>query len=369
MMMADHGAEVIKIEPPGGEPNRDIGVRQAGCSVFFRNTHRGKQSVVLNLKDPLGKAAFLRLAETADVIVESFRPGTVARLGVDYDSVRQRNPGVVYCSIAAFGQTGPLASKPAHDLSIEALSGTLSVNLGQDGIPASPGVPAADVAGSMMALAGVLMALLRRKTTGEGEYIDISMQDSLLSWTANALGPTFGEKRPPEPKQERTWGGAAFYRIYQTACGGHLTLGGRELKFARTFLASQDRLDLLPLVSGEPGPREDPVKRYLEELFASRTLAEWAEELDGLDICWAPVLNYREALDQAQPRAREMVLNETEEIEHLGNPIKFAAEPGRVNYQVPQLGEHTQAIMNQLGFDSAELQQLVAEIPAGSQQG
>ena len=111
MMMADHGAEVIKIEPPSGEPNRNIGVHQAGCSVFFRNTHRGKQSVVLDLKDPLGREALLRMAENADVVVESFRPGTVKRLGVDYAAVNARNSRIVYCSIAAFGQTGPLAAK------------------------------------------------------------------------------------------------------------------------------------------------------------------------------------------------------------------------------------------------------------------
>lgn len=359
MMMGDHGADVTKIEPPTGEPNRQIGVQQAGTSVFFRNTHRGKRSVVLNLKEALGREALLRLTDGADVVVESFRPGTVKRLGVDYATVSARNPGIVYCSISAFGQTGPWAQKPAHDLSIEALSGALSVNLGADGQPASPGIPAADVAGSMMALAGVLMALLRRQTTGQGEYIDISMQDSLLSWTANALGTTFGLKQPPEPKQERTWGGAAFYRIYQAGCGGHLTLGGRELKFARNFLESQGRMDLYPLVSGEPGAVEDPVKEYLEALFASRTLEEWAPILNELDICWAPVLNYRQAFDQPHVGARGMLLKETDEIEHLGNPIRFQAEPGRVDFRVPAKGADTRQTLGELGFDAADIKQLL----------
>ncbi len=358
MMMADHGAEVIKIEPPSGEPNRNIGVHQAGCSVFFRNTHRGKQSVVLDLKDPLGKEALLRMAENADVVVESFRPGTVKRLGVDYAAVNARNSRIVYCSIAAFGQTGPLAAKPAHDLSIQALSGTLSVNLGADGAPASPGVPGADMAGSMMALAGVLMALLRRQTTGKGEYVDISMQDALLSWTANALGTTFGHKQPPDPKLERTWGGAAFYRIYRAGCGRYLTLGGRELKFVRNFLAAQDRMDLYPLLTGEPGSVEDPVKDYLQALFASRSLEEWQPLLDELDICWAPVLNYREAFDHPHVSARGMVLNETDEIEHLGNPIQFTEEPGKVQFNVPGQGEHTRRRVSELGFDDAEIEQL-----------
>lgn len=166
MMMADHGAEVIRIEPPGGEPTRVIGARQGNASVWFRNTHRGKKSVVLDLKRPEGVAAFLRLAADADVVVEAFRPRVVDRLGIGYESVRAVNPGIVYVSIAAFGQTGPLAQRPAHDLSIQAESGLVSLNRGADGRPALPNLPAADMASSLMAMSGVLMALLRRASTG-----------------------------------------------------------------------------------------------------------------------------------------------------------------------------------------------------------
>ena len=361
MMMGDQGAEVIKVEPPAGEPNRHIGVHQAGCSVFFRNTHRGKKSIVLNLKKPAGRDALLKLAETADVLVEAFRPGVVDRLGVGYAAVAQRNPRIVYCSISAFGQTGPYAQRPAHDLSIEALSGALSVNLGSDNAPTNPGIPAADMAGSMLALAGVLMALYSREQTGQGDYLDMSMQDALLSFTANALGPTFGEKRAPVPKEERTWGGAAFYRVYATRDGRHLTMGGREIKFVRNFLEGVDRLDLLPCCEGEPGPAEAPVAEFLTTLFASKTLAQWERWFAGRDICWAPVRDLRQAFDDPHVQARAMRLTESDDIEHVGSPFKFQHEPGRVDFAVPGLGEHTQQVLGAAGYSAEQLATMQAD--------
>ena len=179
LMMADHGAEVIKLEPPGGEPVRTVGLKQNGSSVWFRNTHRGKQSICINLKPAAGREALLKLASRCDVVVEAFRPGVAERLGIDYASIRARNPGIVYCSISAFGQDGPLRDRPAHDLAVEALSGLVACNLDGQGRPVNPHVPAADMAASLMALSGILMALLRRQHTGLGDYIDSS---SNLSW-------------------------------------------------------------------------------------------------------------------------------------------------------------------------------------------
>jgi len=168
-MMADHGAEVIRIEPPAGETVRNVGYRQNPQSVWFRNTHRGKKSVVLNPRDAADKAAFLHLAATADVVIEAFRPGVADRLGLGYAAVSVINPGIVYASISAFGQNGPLRDTPAHDLAIEALAGVVSPSLGQDGQPANPHMPVADITGAMAAMAaltGILMALYRRTQTG-----------------------------------------------------------------------------------------------------------------------------------------------------------------------------------------------------------
>ena len=350
MMMADHGAEVIKIEPPGeGDPGRHIGLAEGGHTTFFRNANRGKQSLVLNLKDPAARDRLLRLCETADVFVESFRPGVVQRLGVDYATVVARNPRIVYASITAFGQTGPRRELPAHDLAVEALAGVASVNLGQDGAPALPGIPAADMAASLMAFGGIMMALYRRERTGRGDYLDIAMHDSLVAWLPNVLGPVFVEKRAPVPQEERTWGGAAFYRIYRTRDGRHVVLGAQEIKFVRNLLAEFDRPDLVALAERGPGRHQQPLVDFLQSQFLTRTQAEWIEWFEGRDIGFAPVRNLREALDDAQVRSRGMLLVDEQGIEHLGVPIRFLHEPARPSFHVPALGEHAATVADASG--------------------
>ncbi len=341
MMMADHGAEVIKVEPPGeGDPGRHIGLSQAGHSTFFRNANRGKKSVVVNLKDPAGREALLRLCEDADVFVESFRPGVVKRLGVDYPAVSARNPRIVYASLSAFGQSGPRRDLPAHDLAVEALSGVLSVNLGSDEEPAMPGIPAADMAASLMAFGGIMMALFRRERTGRGDYLDVSMQDALMAWLPNVLGPVFVEKRAPVPREERTWGGAAFYRIYRTRDGRHIVLGAQEIKFVRNLLGEFGRPDLVALAERGPGSHQQPLVEFLQARFATRTQAEWVEWFRGKDIGFAPVKNLREAFDDDHVSARAMRVVDEAGIEHLGVPIRFLGEPAEPRYDVPGLGEH-----------------------------
>ena len=197
MMMADHGAEVISLEPPGGEPVRHVGLKQNDASVWFRNVFRGKKSINLNLKNEEGKAAFLKLCESVDVVVEAFRPGVVDRLGIGYDDVKAVNPGIIYCSISAYGQTGPKRLDPAHDLSVQADSGAVFINQGLDGQPAQPAMPVADMAGSLMAFSGVLMAIIRKQQTGQGDYLDISMQDSLVAWYPQCDGASVRRKSFP----------------------------------------------------------------------------------------------------------------------------------------------------------------------------
>jgi len=362
MMMADHGAEIIKVEPPGeGDPGRQIGLGEGGHSVFFRNANRGKKSICLNLKHAGGRAALARLCETADVFIEAFRPGVASRLGFDYRAVSAINPRIVYASISAFGQTGPSRDLPAHDLAVEALSGVLSVNLGPDDSPAMPGIPAADMASSLMAFSGVLMALLRRAQTGRGDYIDISMQDSLMAWTPNVLGPVFVEKRAPVPKHERTWGGSAFYRIYRTADGRHIVLGAQEIKFVRNLLGELGRLDLVALAERGPGPHQGPLISFLETQFLTRTQVEWVSWFAGKDIGFAPVLNLREAFDREHVRARGMLLHDAEGQEHLGVPIRYEAEPAKPVLSLPRLGEHTEEILGGAGYSAAEITALRAE--------
>jgi len=350
MMMADHGAEVIKVEPPGeGDPGRHIGLAQAGHSTFFRNANRGKKSVVVNLKDAGERAALLALCDEADVFIEAFRPGVVGRLGVDYQTLAARNPRIVYASISAFGQSGPNRDIPAHDLAVEALSGVVSVNLGNDDEPAMPGIPAADMAASLMAFGGIMMALYRRERTGRGDYLDISMQDSLMAWLPNVLGPVFAEKRPPVPREERTWGGAAFYRIYRTREGRHIVLGAQEIKFVRNLLGELGRMDLVELAERGPGLHQLPLIEFLQSQFATRTQAEWIDWFRGKDIGFAPVRNLREAFDDPHVRARGMLVVDPQGIEHIGLPIRFRDEHGRIDFSVPSLGADTATVLGRGG--------------------
>jgi crotonobetainyl-CoA:carnitine CoA-transferase CaiB-like acyl-CoA transferase len=342
--MADHGAEIIKVEAPGGDPGRAIGPLDGDSTVFFRNVNRGKKSIALDLKQDSDREALLKLCETADVVVESFRPGVVARLGVDYERVKARNPRIIYCSISAFGQYGPYVRRPAHDLAIEAMSGALSITLGNDDVPAIPGIPAADILSGLQGLSAVLMALLRRTETGLGDYIDISMYDSMVSACVNVLGPAMAEGRQQIAKHERTTGGAAFYRIYRTSDDRYLTLAGQEEKFVRNLLNAVGRPDLIHLCLQGPGPHQAPVIAYFDTMFRGKPLAHWIEWLLELDVCFGPVQTFPEMLADPQLIARGMVTNDGLGRKHIASPIHFSDEPARIDLRIPALGQDTDAV-------------------------
>ncbi|MFK7955593.1 MAG: CaiB/BaiF CoA transferase family protein [Lysobacterales bacterium] len=356
LMLADHGAEVIKIEPPGdGDPSRKIGQQLGGHSVFFRNANRGKKSVVLNLKSNAGRDALLDLCATADVFVEGFRPGVMKRLGVDYTAVKERNPGIIYCSISAFGQTGPYRDRPAHDLANQSLTGFVAMNEGNDGKPALPAIPAADLAAAHMGLSGILMALYRRTQTQQGDFLDIAMQDSLLSWAPNVLGPVFAEQRSPTPGLERTLGGSAFYRVYETQDQRYIALAGQEPKFVRNLLTELNRMDLFELCEKGPGAHQQPVIAFLQSVFSGNTQAYWNQWFEGRDICYAPVLSLHEAHQDPHGEFRGMSPTDTDGLRHVGNPIHFANEPAALDFTVPDLGQHTHHVFQALGYGESQL--------------
>lgn len=355
-MMADHGAQVIKLEPiNGGEPNREIGQKRDGVSVYFANTHRGKKSVQINLKNDQGRELALRLAASCDVVIEAFRPGVAKRLGMSYESVKSRNPGVVYASLSAFGQTGPYVRKPAHDLATEAYAGVLSANLGFDGKPAIPALPNADMLTAMMGLSAVLMALLRRHETGQGDYIDLAMMDSLMACLPNNMGAVFADKKPPVVKHERTWGGYAMYNIYETSDHKYVVLGASEMHFAVSVLTKMGRPDLIAFCEPPPGPNQDPVKAFFRETFASKTQAQWVDWFEDVDAAFAPVNDLRQAADDPQVRAREMIVEDEKGLEHIGIPIKFMHEPGKINFAAPDLGADNEELARSMGFSEKEI--------------
>jgi crotonobetainyl-CoA:carnitine CoA-transferase CaiB-like acyl-CoA transferase len=261
------------------------------------------------------------------------------RLGVDYPAVAARNPRIVYCSISAFGQDGPYRDRPAHDLATMALAGALSITLGQDGAPAIPGVAVADIVSSLQALSGVLMALYRRERTGRGDCVDVAMHHAALAALPNVLGPAMARMPLPDPKHERSTGGAALYQIYETADGRHLVLGAQEIKFAKALLERLGRPDLVPLCEKGPGPHQAPVIEFLRGIFRTQPLAHWCAWFEGMDVSFAPVNTLREALDDPHLRARGVILQDDLGREHIAPVVRFLHEPAHPRLREPMLDE------------------------------
>ena len=337
LMMAEQGARVIKIEPPTGDPARAQEPVEAGHSVWFANCNRGKESLCLNLKDKADKEQLAELVKGADVFVEGFRPGVMARLGFDYASVSALNPAIVYCSVSAFGQTGTLAHHAAHDMAVQAFSGFLSVNDGPDGMPVVPGVPSADMAAGLTALCAVLMALFGRAQTGKGDYIDIAMFDAMLPWCAHIAGEALAGGAPPIGRQQRSLGGAGMYQVYRTSDDRHIVLAGREHKFATTLLTALGRDDLLSL-NLEPVSEQGPLIDFLRKTFAEKTRDEWIAWFADKDVAFAPVLDFREALRQPHTVDRGLLVEADNGAHHLAPAIRFKDDPPWTPAPVPSLG-------------------------------
>ncbi len=368
-MMADHGARVIKVENPGSpEPTRSLTAfpwAQNGESVMFRNTQRGKESIALDLKSEAGKAALTELIKHADVLVEAFRPGVMERLGFSVDNVRALNPKIVYCSISAFGQTGPWRDRPAHDTATVAASGVLSLTRSpesEDAGPAMIGVAISDMLSSYLAFSGILMALLRRERTGQGDYVDISMLESVLAASPNILGPVFGGQQAPDRLAERSLGGGAMLNIYRTADNRFLALGGGEHKFVQALFDGLGRPDFIDAVVGPAGEGHKPAITFLRKAFAERTLDEWHDWFEGKDICWSPVFDLAEAWDTEHVYAREMRVTDASGNDHMGIPIKYSQEPGRINTALPAVGEHTTEILNDLHLTDKQRHEILSAV-------
>ncbi len=364
MLLADMGARVIKVEPPAGDSTRVMAGSQGSDSAAFNAVNRGKLGIVLDLTKDQGRHVFTRLARGADILVENYRPGVMARLGLDYATLSVEHPRLIYASISGHGQTGPWAQKGGFDLIAQGLSGIMSVTGTPGGPPVKAGLPLTDLGAGLFATIGVLGALHHRTQSGRGQHVDTSLVDAGLAlsvWevtdyvtTGNIPGPIGSAHRLTAP-----------YQAVQCA-DGHLTIGAaNDRNFAK-----------LTTVLGHPEWAADPrfvtnhlrvqhrteLAALIEEITGTAPVAAWLERLDAAGIPCGPILNYEQALSTPQAIAREMVA----EVDHpilgrlktVGTPIKMSETPLNPGRRAPMLGEHTDEVLANAGYSGDEIEQL-----------
>ena len=352
-ILADFGAEVIKVERPGGgdwsrhAPPLDP---DSGEGLLFRALNRGKKSLTLNLKAPEGQAIFLQLVETADVLLESFRPGVMERLGLGYETLAGKNPRLIYCSLSGYGPEGPYRARAGHDLNYQGLAGLLDLTGTRDGPPVVPGAPMADLAGALWVAVGILLALLERERTGLGQRVDSSLLGGALACLPLAVTRYQGGQPMARGASDLN-GGVICYNVYQTQEGAYITLSALEPEFWAAFCQAVGREHLL----GEQFAPAVPGERAYDELcalFGSRTQNEWLETIGEADACCEPVYTVEEALASAPVHALEMLTGEG-----LLPPVRLSAHQVSVE-PAPALGQHTAALLGELGYDPAAVEGL-----------
>lgn len=359
LILADYGAEVLKVEPPGaGDYAREEHPRLRNESMQFLMFNRNKRSVVVNLKTEVGRQIIYELVPHYDVVVESFRPGVTARLGISYDELITRNPSLIYCSISGYGQNGPYRDVPAHDLNIMALAGILDVTGRPGGLPVIPGIPLVDLgpAGVMPALA-IVMALLARQRLGRGQYIDAAMLDGAVSWMTQLSFAFAGVKTPARGMLPGA-GGRPCYAVYATSDGRHIALAALELKFWENFCRAVRRPDLIPRYED----CSEEMFATLRQIFVERTATEWVALLESVDTCWAPVLRPEEVPQNQQVKARGMIQSYQHPTEgqvwSFAPPLKFAGLSPMARRPAPRMGEHTYEVLRELGHSAEEIETL-----------
>lgn len=351
MLLADFGAEVIKIEEPGkGDYSRSFPPFLKDFGYWHLQLNRNKQSVVLDLKSEEGKNIFLELVKTADVVVESYRPGVLKKLGVDYEAAAKVNPKIIYCSLSGYGSKGPLAHKADHDLGYLSLAGVTAMSGEADGAPAIPGVLMADMNAALSAGMSIMIALRHAALTGQGQEIDISLFNVAMNLMPGAASLFFGSGFVAERGNNWLTGAYANYNIYATADGRYVSVGCLEKKFWRNLCMGLGKEELIDMVDDESN--HPYLKEQLAAAFKQKTMREWEEFFTDKDACVTPVLNFKEAVESEQVQANEMVLNvrddELGEYQQLGFAMKLSKTPARLNKRAPRLGEDTEKILAQL---------------------
>ena len=368
LLLADFGAEVLKVEDTGmgdyvrWSPPTYEGVEQSSAGALFLALNRNKTSVRLNLKSEEGREVFLRLVREYDVVLESFRPGVLDRLGVGWERLREENPRLVYCAISGYGQDGPYRDRSGHDMNYLGLIGLLGLTgESPEHHPIQAAGQIADLGGgALMAAFGILAALRERDASGEGQFVDVSMADGALSWLTMVAAQYLADGEVPVRGRGTLNGGLVCYRPYRCA-DGWVTLGALEPKFWKAWCEGVGREDLIPLQFSSPG---SDAHVAVQGVFMERTRAEWQEFASTVDCCLEPVLDLDEALDSELVREREMVVSldqpgASRDVRLLGVPVKLSRTPGDPNQRPgPGLGEHTDSVLQSLGYDEEAISAL-----------
>lgn len=370
MLLADMGADVIKVEPPdGGDQTRGaMGFKLKGNdSMGFLNMNRNKRSITLNLKSEAGRQVLFRMVKDADILVENYRPGVVKRLGIDYETLSAINPKLVYASISGFGQTGPWAGRPGFDLMAQAMSGVMSVTGYPGGPPVKAGVPVADIGCALFATYAMLAAYIGVKTSGRGQHIDASLFDSALAFSVWDIAQYWGTGEPPEPLGTANRMSAPYQAVKSS--DGFFVMGATNQKLWKQLCGVLQRQDLLDdprfsTVSLRLANRKALIEA-LEVSFVTRTSAEWIDGLLGVGIPAGPILTYPEAFESEHGRHRKMRMEIDHPVEgkvpNIGFAVKLSGTPQQVRMPPPLLGEHTQAVLAEMGMDAAERAELQAQ--------
>ncbi len=360
MLLADLGADVIKIEPPGtGDQTRGaMGFKMKGNdSMGFLNMNRNKRSVTLNLKSAAGREAFHRLAETADILVENYRPGVMKKLGCGYETLREINPRLVYASISGFGQSGPWADRPGFDLMAQAMSGVMSVTGYPGGPPVKAGVPVADIGCALFAVYAILSATIGQRETGQGQYIDASLFDAALAFSIWDTSEYWGTGRVPTPVGTSNKMSAPYQAV--RAADGYFVMGATNQRLWQRLCETLDRPELLndPRFADNRArlANREALIAELEQSFTAKPAAEWERELLAAGIPAGRLNTYPEAFDSPHGRHRQMRMEIPHPVEgsvpNIGFPVKFSATPPQVRRHPPLLGEHTDEVLAEAGLD------------------
>jgi formyl-CoA transferase len=364
MLLADMGADVIKIEPPGsGDQTRSaMGFKLKGNdSLGFINMNRNKRSVAINLKSDAGQKVFYELVKTADILVENYRPGAAARLAIDYASLSTINPSLIYASISGFGQTGPWSQRPGFDLIAQAMGGVMSITGYPNQPPAKAGVPVADIGCALLALYGILSAYVLRLRTGQGQHIDASLFDSAIAFAIWDISEYWGTGKIPQPLGTANRMSAPYQAV--RAKDDYFVFGANNDRLWWLLCDLLGREDLLKdpryrTISDRLANRET-LEKELEQSFAARTAAEWVDQLLAKGIPAGPIYNYEQALSSEHAVHRETVMEIDHPIEGrvhaIGFPIKLSRTKQRVSRHPPLLGEHTEEVLSELGFGVEEV--------------